>query len=170
MFAGALTALLLPATALAHVTVLPTYLENGTQSALVFTAPNERAPHAVTQLTLTVPRGITLAATSPPPGWTLEIAAGTATWSGGRTGPGTTGRFSLLATSDRTPSELVLVAVQRYDDGARVRWTIPITILPAREAPKEHLWPAFIAGAVGLVLIIGALVFLQRRRGATSTR
>lgn len=134
----------------------------------MFSAPNERAPHVVTQLTVTVPGGVVLGADSPPPGWKLAIAGRTAIWSGGRARAGTVEKFSLRATSDRSPAELGLTAVQRYDDGARVRWAIPITILPAAEAPKQHLWPAFIAGALGLALIVGCLLYFVRRE--TNTR
>jgi uncharacterized protein YcnI len=167
LLAGVVATLVLPTIALAHVTVLPTFLENGRRSTLVFSAPNERAPHAVTRLTVTVPPGIELANTSAPPGWTLELAAGKATWSGGRTAPSTIGRFPLRATSEHDPAGVELVAVQRYDDGASVSWTIPLTILPGEDAPKEHLWPAFLAGAVGLVAIVGCLLFFLRRDRTT---
>jgi uncharacterized protein YcnI len=156
--------------ALAHVTVLPTYLEDGQRSTLVFAAPNERPPHAVTRLTVTVPTGIALAAASPPEGWTLRIVGGSATWSGGRTAPREIGVFRLGATTEIAPTAVSLVAVQRYDDGGTVRWTIPFTILPASHPPKEHLWPALIAGAVGLVAIAGGLTFLRLRRRAPSDR
>jgi uncharacterized protein YcnI len=167
LLAGVFATLVLPSIALAHVTVLPTFLENGKQSTLVFSAPNERAPHAVTRVTVTVPPGIKLVTTAPPPGWMLELVAGKAIWSGGRTNPGTIGQFPLRATSERAPAGVELVAVQRYDDGAGVTWTIPLTILPGVDAPKEHLWPAFLAGAVGLVAIVGSLVFFRLRREST---
>jgi uncharacterized protein YcnI len=158
-----LVVLALPAAAFAHVTVLPAFVEDGQRSTLLFTAPNERAPHAVTELTVRVPQGMQISALPPPPGWRLVVSAGTARWTGGRTGPKQIDRFRLAARTDEAPQGVTLQAVQRYDDGARVRWSIPFTILPAAKSPKEHLWPALIAGAAGLGLIACGLGLLARR-------
>ena len=167
LLAGALLALVLPSVGIAHVTVLPPYLEDGQRSTLIFTAPNERPPHSVTRLTVTLPAGIELEGTSAPPGWKLDLAAGKATWSGGRTGPHEIGQFKLAAKTELAPTGVVLQAVQRYDDGGVVHWTIPLTILPAVHAPKQHLGRALIAGVVGLVVIgVGLAVFLRRQRTA----
>ena len=163
--AGAMIALALPSVALAHVTVLPAYLEGGQRTTLVFSAPNERPQRAVIGFTVTVPAWVELTAAPPPRGWKLDVAAQRAAWSGGgRTAPGQTGEFRLSASTELAPTQITLVAVQRYDDGGTVRWTIPFTILPAPNPPKQHLWPAFIAGAIGLVVIIGGLAFLRLRR------
>ena len=62
LLAGALLALVLPTVAHAHVTVLPAFLEDGHRSTLTFTAPNERPPHSVTELTVMFPAGIELTA------------------------------------------------------------------------------------------------------------
>ena len=163
--AGVLLALVLPSVALAHVTVLPAYVEDGQRTTLVFTVPNERDAHTVTQVTVSFPAGVTLEAVTPPPGWRLAVAGRTATWSGGRTGPHETGEFRLAARTQVSPTAVSLVALQRYDDGATVRWTIPFTILPAAQSPKEHLWPAFLAGVVGLLVIAAGLAILRRRQG-----
>jgi len=168
LFAGALAALVLTPAGLAHVTVLPAYLEDGRRSTLVFAAPNERPRHAVTGFTVTAPPGIELATASPPSGWRLQIAARRATWSGGRAAPGETTEFRLAAMTEIAPTAATLVAVQRYDDGGTVRWSIPFTILPAANPPKQHLWPAFIAGAIGLVAIVAVLWLLRLRRRPTT--
>jgi uncharacterized protein YcnI len=164
LLAGAISALALPSVALAHVTVLPPYLEDGQRSTLIFTAPNERPPHSVTRLTVTLPAGIELADTPTASGWRLDLTPGKATWTGGRTGPHEIGTFRLAAKTELAPDGVVLKAEQRYDDGGFVHWTIPFTILPAAHAPKQHLWPALIAGVVGLVVIGGGLVVLRLRR------
>ena len=164
LVAGVLVALVLPAVAFGHVTVLPPYLEDGKRTTLIFTAPNERPPHSVTRLTVTVPAGIDFASTPAPPGWKLELAPGKATWSGGRTGPHQIGQFRLAATSGLAPDGVVFRAVQTYDDGGSVDWTIPFTILPAANPPKEHLLRALIAGVIGVVAIVGGLVAFRLRR------
>lgn len=164
--AAVAAALVLVAAAGAHVTVLPSFLEQGKQTELVFAAPNERPPHTVTAMTLTAPAGVELAPGRPSSGWTLVARGGRATWSGGRTPPHVIGQFRLEATATTAlqPGTVSLVAVQRYDDGARVRWTMPLTIVPGRTPPKQHLWPALLAGAVGVVAIAGGLGWLRLRR------
>ena len=165
--AGTLLALVLPATAAAHVTVLPTFLEAGKRTTLEFTGPNERAPHVVTRVTVTFPEGIRLSRAEATPGWTLTTSGSTAVWTGGRTLPSTVGVFRVAAETSDEPAGVTLRAVQRYDDGASVRWTIPFTILPAANPPKEHLLPALLAGVVGLVVIVAGLAFLRLRPRAT---
>jgi uncharacterized protein YcnI len=164
LLAGALVALALPTAALGHVTVLPPYLAYGETTTLVFSAPNERAPHAVVRLTVTVPQGIDLRPIVAPAGWRLQVAGPRATWRDGRTGPGQVGVFRLLASTRLEPETVSIRAVQRYDDGGTVPWTIPLTILPAANPPKQHLWPALIAGVVGVVAIGGGLTWLRLRR------
>ena len=172
LLAGALAALVAPALAQAHVTVLPSFVEDGREATLTFTAPNERPPHSVTGLTVTFPAGIDLLPTTAPTGWTLAARAGTATWSGGATRPHQIGRFTIVAKTTLEPTGVTLKATQRYDDGGIVRWTIPFTILPAAHAPKQHLVGALIAGVVGLAVIGGGLFVLRVRqpRSAIGTK
>jgi len=163
-------ALILPAAALAHVNVLPAFLEGGQQTTLLFTAPNERPPHAVIELSVTVPEGVDLTRLAPPPGWSLTISGTQAVWSGGRTLPRTIGVFRLAATTDDEPTAVDLHASQRYDDGGVVRWTIPFTILPAPNPPKQHLLPALLVGIAGLFVIAGGLAFARLRRRPQQTQ
>jgi uncharacterized protein YcnI len=165
-----LAVLATPATASAHVTVLPAFVEDGQRSTLLFSAPNERAPHAVTELVVAVPRGIELSPLPAPPGWRLVVSNATARWTGGRTRPGEIGTFRLAARTNEPPAGVTIRAVQRYDDGARVPWTIPFTILPASKSPKQHLWPALITGAIGLGVIGAGLALLARRARHGSRR
>ena len=168
--AAALVALVLAPVASAHVTVLPTFLEQGKQSKLVFTAPNERPPHSVVDLTVTFPRGVELSAVSPPSGWQVTVVPANARWSGGKTGPGTTTEYPIDARTDLPPGAVTVYAVQRYDDGKSVRWAIPFTIDPSSNSPREHLGLAVIVAIAGFVVIVGGLVLVRRRKpkvGAT---
>lgn len=164
-----LASLTLPAAAEAHVTVLPTFLEQGKRAALVFTAPNERAPHAVTDFTITFPRGVELSAVSPPSGWQLIVVPANARWTGGRTTPGSSTDFRIEARTENAPGAVTVYAMQRYDDGKSVRWTIPFTIAPSASSPAQHIWPAVIAAVVGFVLIVGGLLFVRSRKPKAST-
>jgi uncharacterized protein YcnI len=153
-----------PAAALAHVTVFPGYLDAGEQATLTFDAPNERPPHAVATLTVVAPPEVQLRQRAAPSGWKLVVNGSTATWSGGHVGPRQTERFQVGAVTDAAPGAVSFAAVQGYDDGARVRWKIAFTILPSpRPAPKEHLWPALLAGVLGLAAIGAVFAALRRR-------
>jgi uncharacterized protein YcnI len=175
LLGSVLAALAVPSAARAHVTVLPAFIEDGQRTTLTFSAPNERPPHSVTKLTVSFPGGIDLLPMSAPPGWRLDLEPRRATWSGGATRPHQIGQFELQARTVIEPTGVILVAVQRYDDGGNVRWTIPFTVLPAAHTPKQHLVGALIAGIVGLAAIGGGLLVLRRRQprsaiGAKSRR
>ena len=166
---AALVALVLAPLASAHVTVLPTFLEQGKQSKLVFTAPNERAPHSVIDLTVTFPRGVDLSAVSPPTGWQVTVVPSNARWTGGRTAPGTTTEYPIDARTDLPPGAVTVYAVQRYDDGQSVRWAIPFTIDPSSSSPREHVGLAVIVAVVGFVVIVGGLVLIRRLKPKAGT-
>ncbi len=167
--AAAAAALLLPAVARAHVIVSPAYLEAGQRSTLTFGAPNEREHHAVTRLTVTAPPGVELFETSPPKGLQLTANGRTAVWTG-RMLSDVTYELRIEAKATRAPGSATFQAVQRYDDGKTVHWTVGFTVLPAAPPPKQHLWPAFLAGIVGVVVIAGGLAFLRTRGGRRARR
>ena len=164
---AALVALATAAPAAAHVIPQPAYLTPGVPATITFAAPNERLPHLMTGLTIAAPTGIELASAPPPRGWKLSIVGRTATWS---RDAATTAKqqqvpFRIVAsTTSLTPGAVSFHAVQRYDDGGRVRWTVAFTILPAATAtPRQHLLPAIVTAILGLV-VIGLLLFRMRRR------
>ena len=165
--AGAcLVTLIVASPAAAHVIPQPAYLTPGTPTTITFAAPNERRPHVLTGLTVTAPAGVDLARATPPPGWKLSIAYRTATWDGAAHAPGlgSPGPFRIVASTSAAPGAMKFHAVQRYDDGGLVRWTVAFTILPAATAtPHEHLLPAIVTGILGIVLI-GLLLFRMRYR------
>ena len=159
----ALAAAAAPATA--HVIPQPAYLTPGKHTTITFAAPNERPPHVMTGLTITAPPGVDLAPGTPPRGWKLSVSSATATWSG-EPGPGlgSQGPFRIVASTSLAPGAVAFNAVQRYDDGGLVRWTVAFTILPAATAsPRQHLLPAIVTAILGLV-VIGLLLFRMRDR------
>ncbi len=164
----ALAALALPAAALAHVTVLPAFLADGERATLTFTAPNERATHVFTGMAVIAPAGIELTRVPPPAGWTLTVAGSTATWAGGDAKAGVEPQFRIAARTDLTPGSVSFRAVQRYEDGATVRWTVAFTVVPSpAAAPKQHLVPALVTAALGLVVMALLLVRLRGRQRRT---
>ena len=160
-----LVALIAASPAAAHIVPQPAYLAPGAPTTITFVAPNERPPHVVTGLTITAPPGVDLASATPPRGWKLSIAGGTATWTG-RTAPASQGPFRIAASTSLAPGAVKFHAVQHYDDGGLVRWNVAFTILPVATAtPRQHLLPAIVTAILGLV-VIGLLLFRMRdRRG-----
>jgi uncharacterized protein YcnI len=165
--AGAcLVTLIVASPAAAHVIPQPAYLTPGTPTTVTFAAPNERRPHVLTRLTVTAPVGVDLARATPPHGWKLSIADRTATWDGATYAPRleSPGPFRIVASTSDPPGAVKFHAVQRYDDGGLVRWTVAFTILPTAAAtPHQHLLPAIVTGILGLV-VIGLLLFRMRDR------
>ncbi len=164
--AAGLLALMAAAPAGAHVIPQPAYLTPGERTTVTFAAPNERPPHAMTGLTITAPAGVDLTSAPPLAGWKVSIAGGTATWNGETFAPGlgSQGPFRIVASTSLAPGTVKFHAVQRYDDGGLVRWTVAFTILPGTTAtPRQNLLPAIVTAILGLV-VIGLLLFRMRDR------
>ena len=152
-------------TATGHVTIAPPFVELDEQTELAFETPNERAPRVTTSLELVAPPGVELAAAPAPEGWSLSLEGTTARWSGGTIEADDVVAFPLLVTARDQAGTEVFRARQRYDDGAVVRWTARLTVVPASaEEPEQQLGRAFVAGAVGLVVLVGSLVVVRRLR------
>ena len=118
-----------------------------------------------TSLELVAPPSVELAAAPAPQGWSLSLDGTTARWSGGTIAADDVVAFPLLVTARDEAGTEVFRARQRYDDGAVVRWTARLTVLPASaEEPEQQLGRAFVAGAVGLVVLVGSLVVVRRLR------
>ncbi len=163
-----LVALVAPATAQAHVTVTPPFVDAGARTTVAFEMPNERPPHATISLEVKAPPGVELASAKPPTGWKLELTPDRARWTGGRIEGQRTVAFPIAVTARTRAGTETFRATQGYDDGESVRWDAALTVLPAagKEAPSQHLDRAFAAGAVGLVVIVATFLVLRllRRR------
>ena len=71
---AALAALVLPAAAVAHVTVSPPFVEDGVESEIAFQTPNERTPHATVESRTTAPPGVRIVSASAPTGWRAVVS------------------------------------------------------------------------------------------------
>lgn len=160
-------ALVAASPAAAHVIPQPAYMAPGAPTTISFFAPSERPRDVLTGFTITAPPGIDFARAPAPSGWKLSIAGGTATWSGGtvaRRSPASDEPFRIVASTSLAPGSVAFHAVQRYDDGGLVRWTVAFTIVPAATStPRQHLLPAIVTAILGLV-VIGLLLFRMRDR------
>ena len=151
--------------AVAHVTSVPTFVNEGERQTVTLLAPNERqAP--MSGFSVTVPPGIAIdeAAVSDS-GWAGTIRGDTASWSGCCVASGTTASFSVDLTAAGEPRAVNIEAVLLYEDGNDVRWRVPLTVLPA-ETASGSLGAAFLVGGLGLLLVVGVvgLAWLRRTR------
>jgi uncharacterized protein YcnI len=118
-------ALLLPATALAHVTVLPESSRPGETADLTFRVPNERDDAATVQVDVFLPTGVP-AKVSSPDGWTqVVLDTGEVRWAadqGKAIKPGRTQDFKVRLGPLPDAPQIAFKALQHYADGQLVRW------------------------------------------------
>jgi uncharacterized protein len=159
---AALAALVLPATAGAHVTLQPSEATTGGFTVLNVRVPNERDDAGTVKVEVQFPDGFATASYEPVPGWDVEVTReqapkpidmhgeqvteqiDTVTFSGGKIGPG---QFTDFPLSVRIPdgeagTKLTFKALQTYEGGEVVRWIGPedadapaptVTLLAAEE-------------------------------------
>jgi uncharacterized protein YcnI len=119
---AAASLLLLPAGALAHVTVWPRESVAGAHEKYEVRVPNEK--------TVRIPAGLRVTAFEQKPGWMTEPVRDA---SGKATGVRWTGRlpsqqfaeFGLLAVNPAAAGDLSWTAIQSFADGTKVEWSGP---------------------------------------------
>ena len=177
---------LFPASALAHVTVVPETSRPGQTGDFTFRTPNEREDAATVRLDVYPPRGgaarRSCRTTAGRPGGSRAGCAGRRTVKT-RSSPGA--RRTSSSTSARLPDEprIIFKALQYYADGQVVRWIQAPTADAERPAAVLDLgggavvgtdatvddktggppWALIAAGAI-LLLIVGLFVALRRVR------
>ena len=118
-------ALLSPATAFAHVTVLPESSRPGETADLTFRVPDERDDAATVQVDVFLPKGVP-AKVSSPEGWTqVVLDTGEVRWTadeGKAINPGRTADFKVRLGPLPEAPRIVFKALQHYADGQVVRW------------------------------------------------
>jgi hypothetical protein len=148
------------------VTLAPPFVEADEPTAVSFETPNERKGHATTSLEIAAPPGVELGRADAPAGWTLDVTATRASWSGGRIEGTTSVAFPVVVTARTRAGTETFSAEQRYDDGEIVRWRAPLTVLPPGpgDAPPQHLRRALVASGVGLLVILASFAGLRLLR------
>lgn len=205
------------APAFAHVTAHPGTAEQGSYAVIAMRVPTESDTAGTVSLQVTLPTDhpITSVRTTPRPGWTATVAKApldppveshgrtiteavrTVTWTadpGVRIGPGEFADFPLsLGPLPTGTDQLVLPAVQTYDDGEVVAWDQQPAAdgsEPERPAPTVTLTPpadataaapvadtgdttarwlgggGLLVGALGLGVGAGAVIRTRRDTGA----
>ncbi len=158
-------ALIVPAASLAHVTIKPSFVEDGVETEISFQTPNERPPNETVSLSVKAPPGISIDSASSPPGWNADVSGSSVTWTGGRLVDRTTTSFPVRVTAKVRAGTYSFAATQAYSDNAEVKWNADLTVLPASgaAAPKEHPWAAVVVGIVVVLSTIAGLYFFRRR-------
>ncbi|SHE65261.1 YcnI family copper-binding membrane protein [Streptoalloteichus hindustanus] len=160
--AGLATLLASAGLASAHVTVQPGEAAQGGYAKVAFRVPNERPTAGTVKLEVTLPKDkpLTSVLTKPLPGWKSEVTktkldkpieshgrkieevVSAITWtadSGTRINPGEFQEFEVsLGQLPKDADQLVLPAVQTYDNGEVVRWDAP----PPAKGGEEPNFPA----------------------------
>ncbi len=158
-------ALIIPAAASAHVTIQPSFVEDGVETEISFQTPNERPPNETVSLSVKAPPGISIDSASSPPGWNADVSGSSVTWTGGRLVDRTTTSFPVRVTAKVRAGTYSFAATQAYSDDATVKWSADLTVLPASgaAAPKEHPWAAIGVGIVVVLSTLLGLYFFRRR-------
>ena len=149
---------MLPACALAHVTVAPPFVEDGVASKIAFEAPNERAPHATIELRTTAPPGVRIVSAAAPPGWRVALERLDSDVERGRIEGTRTVAFPLRGARAGPGRHVFLPlrpALRRRRDGEVEGRPQRPSRAGGRSAPQEHPWGA-VAAAVAGVVVIGA--------------
>jgi uncharacterized protein YcnI len=124
---AAAAALLLPAPALAHVTVWPRTAARGAYERYVVRVPNEKDV-ATTRVELRFPAEVRIASFQDVPGWRLEVLTDSAgkvigaVWTG-TLSPKRFVELPFIGVNPRSGERIVWPAYQTYADGQRVEWT-----------------------------------------------
>ena len=155
--------------ALAHVSVNPSQVSEGSYAKLTFRVPNESGTSGTVTVEVTLPQDTPLLYVSnkPLPGWTATVteqplpapvtvegttltkAPRTVTWQaqpGTRIDPGQYQDFDISVGPLPAAGSVPLPAVQTYSDGTVVHWDQPT---PAGGAEPEHPAPALVVTAAG---------------------
>jgi hypothetical protein len=160
-----LAVLAAPATARAHPTAVPTFVTAGQRETVAFEAPNERQARQ-TGFSVTVPPELEIvAAGDSDGGWPGTVRGSTASWSGCCLAYGAPASFPLELRAADAPGDVHVEVRQLYPDGQRVRWPLPLTVLPGAKESGSALTVVLVAG-LGLVVTVGLVVLLWLRRGS----
>jgi uncharacterized protein YcnI len=157
------SALLLAGTASAHVISTPTYVASKGSETFELSGPNERQK-PMTSFTITVPAGLEITHAHPVDGWTEQVSASKASWTGGSLAPGADLAVTVTVKATADPGTLQMKADQGYADGGIVTWQVPITVLPPATSPSQNLALAGVVGFIGVLIVVAVAVLALRRR------
>lgn len=169
---GALATVLAALPASAHVTAQPSTAVKDSYTKIIFRVPDESATAGTVKLQVSMPTNppIVGVRTTPMPGWHAEIVKAplnppvqtgdekitesvrTVTWTadpGTRIGPEEFAEFAVsIGPLPKNAEQLVMPAVQTYDDGTMVSWDAP-PVAPGAPEPEHPAPVVMLVAATG---------------------
>jgi uncharacterized protein YcnI len=163
LVAVVVAALVVPASAAAHVGATPPFLAAGSSDTVHFDVPNE-LNEPMTGFSVTVPAGFEIEHAHPVEGWNSSFSASTATWKGGALAAGVSVTFGVELRAPSAPDVVELGVVQRYGSSGVVRWPVAFTVTPAAEGDSQSLALAAVIAVLGVLVVATIWAIAWRRR------
>jgi len=163
-------ALVVPASAQAHVRLTPDTATPGSDALFTITSPNE-SKQPLTGLRLTVPAQLVVEGAADAPGFTTDVVrdqagrAVTLSWQGGYVPAGGLALFQFSATVPGNAQTLHLTAIQSFADGSTKLWHSPVIDVtsPTGESDTTARLLAGLALALAAAGLAIVLVHMRRR-------
>ncbi len=159
---SACSALLLTATAGAHIAATPAFLAADSTGVVSLSVHNDRTV-PMDGFALKAPLALRLVEAGNLAGWNGSTDGMTATWTGGSLSPGDAETFSVVIEAGPEPGAASMRADQRYPDDRDVSWPVALTVVPGDESSGADTW-VFVVVAVGLLLALAGVALAWRRR------
>ncbi|HSI96810.1 MAG TPA: hypothetical protein VK926_00470 [Gaiellaceae bacterium] len=118
----------------------------------------------MTGFRLRVPSDLRIVSAHGPDGWRAFVRETEATWSGGSLPPAAEATFHVELEAPSEPGPAVLETEQLYSGGEIVRWSVPLTVVPAEDARGQHLGRALAVALVGVLVAVAVAVLAWHRR------
>jgi uncharacterized protein YcnI len=161
---AALFALLAPATASAHGSIVPTAAVSGTVQRFVVTVPALLGGQSIVGFSLFVPNAVRVeSAEANQPRWTASVSGGTITWEGGPI-EGLGEDFAFRARLPETEGAVTFEGQERYRNGSGLRFPLAVTVTRAAESgaaassDDDLAWIAIALAGTALLLALGAAI------------
>jgi uncharacterized protein YcnI len=154
---AAVAALVLAATAGAHLSIDPPQVVRGQLADLVFSVPNADDAYGIDHVTLGIPQDFELDDAEAKPGWSQSRTGQAVTWSGGNIPKRTFARFAIRGTAPpRAETDLFNVLVGDRT-GQSITYHVPLEVTAhapedagARSLAKAALLVAIAAAGIAL--------------------
>ena len=170
----ALAALLaLPATAQAHVQLIPDTVAPGANALFTIKSPNESPSQPLTGLRLTIPAELVVEGAADAPGFTTQVMrdqtqrVATLSWQDGSVPPGALALFQFSASVPSTGGVIHLTAIQTFADGSTKVWTSPVIAVASTSGGGSDTTARLLSGlalALAAAAIAVGLIGMRSRR------
>jgi uncharacterized protein YcnI len=171
ILAAAVTALVLPTVAVAHVELTPERVVPGSFTLFTVLSPNENG-QPLTGLRLVIPDGLTIDAAADTPGFTTTVVedarhrTAALAWQGGRVAPGRLAIFRFTAAVGARGT-LRPTGIQTFADGSTRTWYPVLAVAgesKARDGLTLTIAVAALALATCLAFALGFVLVRAKRR------